>query len=156
MEDGTHFRIGDHWGAWALCSRNPQLPDVIANNIIQWIEQNPVVDTIAFWPLDGSSDQCKCPECSKYGKVDNYTYFQNEVAKRVARVHPEIKLDMLTYAALSDCPDGVTLEPNLFISKATWHHTGLRNIGKPDGSCLANTIFEKDLMKWKETGAHVV
>lgn len=156
LEDGGHFKVGDNWGAWALCSRNPELPDVVAKNIIAWIAQNPTVDTIAFWPLDGSSPQCLCPECSKYGSVENYAYFQNAVAKRIGMVHPEVRIDMLSYAALSDCPEGITLEPNLFIDKALWHHTGLRKIGKPDGSCLAGTFFEEDLMKWKKAGASVV
>ena len=156
LADGTRFKIVDHWGAWALCSRNPELPDVLANNIIHWIEQNPTVDTIAFWPMDGRSDQCACPECGKYGKVANYAYLQNEVAKRIGIAHPEIKIDMLSYSALSDCPNGITLEPNLFIDKATWHHSGLRSIGKPDGSCLGGTFFESDLLKWKKAGASVV
>ncbi len=156
MEDGTRFKVGDSWGSWALCSRNPELPEVVANNIIAWIEQNPTVDTIAFWPLDGKRPQCLCPECSKYEKAENYTYFQNAVAKRIGAVHPEVKIDMLTYVDLWDCPEGFVLEPNLFVDEAVWHHTGLRSIGKPDGSCLAGTFFEDDLLKWKTAGASVV
>ena len=156
LEDGTRFEITSHWGAWPLCSRNPELPGVIAENILKWIELNPAVDTVAFWPMDGKSDQCTCPECSKYDKVTNYAYFENQVAKRIAKVRPEIKIDMLTYADLSQCPGDIELEPNLFVSKATWNEVGLRAIGKPDGSCLADSVFEKDLMKWKKTGCSVV
>lgn len=156
MEDGTHFKPGDSWGSWALCSRNPDLPDVVAGNIIHWIDQNPAVDTIAFWPLDGMRPQCLCPECSKYAKVENYTFFQNTVAKRIGAAHPHIKIDMLTYVDLWDCPDGLVLEPNLFVDEAVWHHTGLRSIGKPDGSCLGGTLFKDDLLKGKKAGASVV
>ncbi len=156
MEDGTRFKVGDSWGSWAVCSRNTELPDVIASNIITWIEANPVVDTIAFWPLDGMRPQCTCPDCTQYSKVENYTYFQNAVAKRIGAVHPEVKIDMLAYVDLWDCPDGIRLEPNLFVDEAVWHHTGLRKIGKPDGSCLAGTFFEDDLLKWKSAGASVV
>ena len=156
MEDGTRFKPGDSWGSWALCSRNPELPQVVANNIIAWIEKNPTVDTIAFWPLDGMRPQCLCPECSKFKKVENYTYFQNAVAKRIGAVHPEVKIDMLAYVDLWDCPENLQLEPNLFVDEATWHHSGLRSIGKPDGSCLGGTFFESDLLKWKKAGASVV
>ena len=155
-ESGERYHITDFWGSWALCSRNPELPEVIARNIIAWIEKNPTADTITFWPMDGIQPQCTCPECSKYTKVENYTYFQNAVAKRVGAAHPEVKIDMLTYVDLWDCPEGVVLEPNLFIDEAVWHHTGLRHIGKPDGSCLGGTFFEEDLLKWKKAGASVV
>lgn len=156
LEDGSRYEITNHWGAWPLCSRNPELPGVVAKNIIQWIDLHPMVDTLAFWPMDGKSEQCACPACRKYDKVTNYAYFENEVAKHIAAVRPELKIDMLSYAELSQCPDGIELEPNLFVSKATWNEVGLRAIGKPDGSCLANTVFETDLMKWKETGCNVV
>lgn len=155
-EDNTRYHVVDHWGSWALCSRNPDLPGVIARNIISWIEQNPNVDTIAFWPLDGKASNCTCPECSKYDKVENYAYFQNAVASVIGTAHPEIKIDMLSYSAMSDCPNNLKLAPNLFIDKALWHHTGLRNIGKADGSGINHTFFEEDLLKWKQAGAHVV
>ncbi len=162
MEDGSRFEIGvtpergPTFGSWILCSRNPELPKVIADNIIRWIEMNPNVDTIAFWPMDGKSPQCLCPECSKYSKVENYTHVLNSVAKQIGLVYPHIKIDMLTYVDLWEYPEGAVLEPNLVIDEAVWHHTGLRTIGKPDGSCLAGTFFEEDLLKWHKAGTPVV
>lgn len=156
QETGERFEITDHFGGWCLCSRNPELPDVMANNIIEWIGKNPSVDTIAFWPLDGSCPNCICPECAQYKQVENYTYFLNEVAKRIGAAYPDIKIDMLSYSALSDCPADAKLEPSLFVDKATWHYMGLRTIGKPDGSCLAHTFREQELLAWKKAGASVV
>lgn len=162
MEDGTRFEIGvtpergPTFGSWILCSRNPELPKVLANNIIAWIEMNPNVDTIAFWPMDGKSPQCLCPECSQYSKVENYTYLLNAVAGEVGKKYPHIKIDMLAYVDLWNYPEGTELAENLVIDEAVWHHTGLRNIGKADGSCLAGTFFEDDLLKWHNAGAPVV
>jgi len=158
QEDGTRFEIKDHFGGWVLCSRNPELPQVIADNIISWIDKNPTVDTIALWPLDGRAPVCTCPECSKYSDIENYVYMQNAIAKIIGKKHPEIKIDMLAYSRLFDCPDvPFELEPNLFIDEAvTSTNLGIRTIGKPDGSCLAGSAYEENLLKWKKTGATVV
>ena len=157
MEDGSRFEVTDHFGSWILCSRNPQVAQVIADNIVSWIEQNPSVDTIAFWPLDGIKPLCVCPECRKYSEVENYVHGQNAIAKIIGKKHPEIKIDMLAYSNLFDCPENLELEPNLFIDEAVTSATlRIRTIGKPDGSCITGTPYEENLLKWKKCGATVV
>ncbi|MBQ2742033.1 MAG: DUF4838 domain-containing protein [Oscillospiraceae bacterium] len=156
-EEGTRFEVTDHFGSWILCSRNPDVVRVIADNIVSWIEKNPTVDTIALWPLDGRQPLCTCPECSKYSDIENYVYAQNAIAKIIGEKHPEIKIDMLAYSNLFDCPDNLELEPNLFIDEALTSATlRLRTIGKPDGSCITETPYEDNLLKWKKAGATVV
>ena len=155
LEDGSRFEPVDDWGQWIFCSRNPELIDQMAENICVWIDQNPAVDTVALWPHDGLAPQCLCEACRKYTKVENYTYFLNQVAQRVRRVHPHVSIDMLAYVDLWDCPEGLRLEPNIVVQEATWHATGLRTIGNPDGSCLNGTMFEAALLRWKEAGAQV-
>ena len=158
LEDGNRFEIVDDFGAWPLCSRNPDVCDVLADNIICWIAQNPTVDTIALWPLDGRETTCCCPQCSKFTEIENYVYALNEVAKRIRRKNPNIKIDMLAYSRLFKCPDNLTLEPNLYIDEAVTavELGGVRTVGKPDGSCLTDTPYEQNILKWKETGASVV
>ncbi len=156
LEDGGRFCITDHWGQCVFCSRNDAIYEVLADNITRWIAENPLVDTIAFWPQDGRGPDCACEECRKHTKVENYTYFMNELAKRVGAVYPHVKIDMLLYVDLWNCPENVELSPNLMVDEAVWHDTGLRNAGKPDGSCLTGTFFEEDLLKWHKAGACAV
>lgn len=159
MEDGTRFYSEERWhfGAWCLCSQNEEVHQVLANNVMKWIEQNPTVDTIALWPMDGKRPMCCCPECSKYSDVENYVHAQNAVARIIGKKYPHIKIDMLAYAGLFHCPDGLELEPNLFIDEAvTFAEKGIRSVGKPDGSCLIGTPYEENLLKWKKSGASVV
>lgn len=155
LEDGTRFVPVDDWGQWIFCSRNMELVEEMAKNICAWIDRNPAVDTVALWPHDGLAPQCVCPDCAKYSKVGNYTFFLNQVASRVRRVHPHVSIDMLAYVDLWNCPEGLKLEPNIVVQEATWHETGLRTVGKPDGSCLNGTMFEEALLRWKEAGAQV-
>ncbi len=156
MEDGTRFKITDHWGGWALCSRNPELPEVFANNILKWIELNPEVDTISILPLDGKRPQCCCEECSKYTKGENYVFFINTVARIIGKTHPEITIILTMYVDIWNYPEGLTLEPNICVCEAVWHHTGLRKIGKADGTSLIGTFYEKDLLEWGKTGAKLM
>jgi len=156
LEDGRRFSFKDHAGQWAFCSRNDGAINEVAKNILLWCEKNPDVDTIAFWPNDGISPQCNCTECRKYSKVENYAYFINGVAKLIKANRPNIKLDMLIYVDLWDCPPDLKLEDNIIIDESTWHKDGLRLFGKPDGSCLNGTHFEDNILKWKKTGANVV
>ncbi|MBQ2718786.1 MAG: DUF4838 domain-containing protein [Clostridia bacterium] len=156
--DGSRFRPippENPAGQWVFCSRNEGCIETVSENLIRWIGDNPLVDVIALWPMDGRFDQCACPACAKYSKIENYAYFQNEVAVRVAKVYPRIKMDMLLYTNLWECPDGMKLSPSLFCDMSTWAATGLRPCGKPDGSCLANTHFTETLLKWKAHGSEV-
>ena len=156
--DGTRFRPkheDDPDGQWVFCSRNEACIEQLSQNIIKWINDNPVVDIIALWPMDGRFDQCCCPACAQYDIVENYAYFMNEVAKRVAMVHPLIKMDLLIYATLWECPETLELSSSLFCDKSTWAPFGLRPCGKPDGSCLADTRYTDTLLKWRKCGSEV-
>lgn len=158
-EDGTRFRPkekDDPYGQWVFCSRNEDCIKEVSKNVIRWITDNPVVDNIALWPMDGTFEQCSCPMCKPYTKVENYAYFMNEVAKQVAAAHPLIKMDLLLYTNLWECPDGIKLSNSLSCGMATWAATGLRACGKPDGTTLINTHFTDTLLKWKENGSEVL
>ncbi|MBE6630254.1 MAG: DUF4838 domain-containing protein [Ruminococcaceae bacterium] len=156
QSDGTRFHNTDHWGQWIYCTRNESMIREVAKNIIEWVAENPAVDVLALWPNDGMAEQCTCPACAKYSKVENYCYFINSVAKLVNKVHPHLRFDMLIYVDLWDCPEGLSLEPSILVDEATWHNSGLRTTGKKDGSSLSGTHFEENLLKWKKTGAKVV
>jgi len=156
--DGTRFcpaNPDDPWGQWVFCSRNQGCIEQLSANLIRWITDNPIVDIIALWPMDGKYEQCCCPDCAPYTKIENSAYFLNEVAKRVAQVHPLIKMDMLLYTNMWEHPEGLKLSKSLFCDMSTWAYTGLRTCGKPDGSCLINTHYTDTLLKWKNNGSEV-
>lgn len=156
LEDGSRYKIIDEGGQLVFCNRNEGAIKQISENIIEWLNQNPIVDTIAMWPNDYRSEYCFCEECRKYSKVENYSYLVNELAKRVTKVHPRIKFDMLLYTDLWDYSEKIQLESCVMIDEATWHSSGLRTVGREDGSCLNGTHFEENLLEWRKTGAQVV
>lgn len=155
QEDGTRFRPVDHWGQMILCHRNEEMIRQISENIITWLGQNPEVGIVALMPHDGAADQCVCDLCRNYSKTENFVYFVNEVAKRVKAVHPHVRIAFSIYVDIWECPANMELDPSLLVLEATWYQDGLRTVGKPDGSCLNGTHFEKNLLQWQATGAQV-
>lgn len=154
-EDGSRFEMVNHWGQMVLCSRNEDMINQISENLIGWFTQNPQVKSFALLNKDGTAPQCCCDKCKGYTKVENYTYMINEIAKRLKKAHSDVELNMMSYTDLWEPPTNITLEDNVSVTEATWHISGLRTIGKPDGTCLAGTFFEENLLKWKAIGANV-
>lgn len=154
-EDGTRFEMINHWGQMVLCSRNEDMINQISENLISWFSQNPQVKSFALLNKDGTAPQCCCEKCKGFSKVENYAYMINEIAKRLKKVHPDVELNMMSYTDLWEPPTNITLEKNVSVTEATWHISGLRTIGKPDGTSLTGTFFEENLLKWKAIGANV-
>ncbi len=157
LEDGSRFEMVDNWGQMVLCSRNDEMIEQLANNMIEWLNQNPQVKVYAFSNKDGTAPQCCCPKCKPYTKTENYYYMMTEVAKRVAKVHPDVRIGTSAYTDMWTPPASVKkLEDNMMVSLAVWHATGLRKCGKPDGSCLNGTFFEDAALEWRDVGAAVI
>ena len=159
LTDGTRFgwnpETPDYTGQFVLCSRNREGINTFADNIVKWLDKNPYVDVVTVWPNDGMADGCVCDECKKYTKVQNYTYFVDEVAKIVAKSKPHVKIDQCAYVDLSICETD-NISPSVLVECTTWFKEGLRKVGKPDGSCLNGTVYEDAILEWKKAGAEVV
>lgn len=170
-EDGTRFEMVTNWGQLVLCCRNDEMIAQISDNLIQWLNQNPLVKTYSLLPKDGRAPLCCCEKCSGHTKAENYAYMINGIAKRVRPHHPDVTISMLAYSDLWEPSDEIVLEENVSLTEATWHRdsnfkqdfdrpdfyvtSGLRPVGKADGSCLANSSFEENLLAWQKTGATV-
>jgi len=156
-EDGKRFEMIDNWGQMVLCSRNEDMINQVAENMISWFKQNPQVKSYAFSNKDGTAPQCCCDKCRPYSKVENFFYMINSIAKKVAEVLPDVKVAMSAYTDLWEPPEGITdISPNIYVKEATWHVSGLRKVGKPDGSCLSGTFYEENLLKWRKLGVSVM
>ncbi len=158
LSDGSRHYMGpgEFHGQLILCLRNRECIETFAENVITWLDQNPQVDIVTLWPNDGKEDGCLCSECQKYTKNANYTYFVDEVSKIVREKKPNVKIDQIAYNDLTDC-ESEKISPTVLIDESTWHtKSGLRTVGKPDGSCLKDTVYEETLLGWKKAGAQVV
>lgn len=152
-EDGTRFKPVNHWGQMILCNRNEEMIDEISENILKWCAINPGVKLVNPAPHDGRAPQCTCEKCKPYTKMENYTFFSNEIAKRVKKVRPDVKIVQIAYVDLWEPPASIELCDNILVMEATWHNGVLRTAGKKDGTSLIGTDFEENLLSWKDAGA---
>lgn len=157
-KDAERFLPASKWvGQLIFDLRNRDCIEQISQNINAWIDKNSYVDVVNIWPNDGDSEQCACGLCSDHSKMTNYSYFINEVAKIVAKKHPDVKIDMIAYLDLWEPPEGIEFSENVIIEVATWGpDTELRKFGTNDGSGLIGTKFEKNAKAWSEISSNVV
>ncbi len=157
LSDGTRFVNKDHWGQNIFCSRNENLIKELTKNVIEWLKINPNVSAIYFIPQDGMADDCKCENCSKYSKTENFMFLMNEFANGIAAKFPNVKIVTLLYCDIWEYPKGLELNENLIIQEAVWNAKGLRYVGDSNGNGLNDTKdFEGVLLEWKNAGASVI
>ena len=151
--NGTRFYTKDIWhGQWIFDSRNQNAIHQMAANIKTWISQNPYVDIVSLWPLDGRDSQCVCIDCKPYSKIENYAFFVNEVAKIVNKKYPDVRIDIIVYNDLWHYPKNMVLDPSLIIEQA---NSG-RSYGKNDGTDFLGTSWEKNAKDWSSGGGTIV
>ena len=170
-EDGTRFEMTSHWGQLVVCCRNDEMVAQMADNLIAWLNRNPSVKIYSLLPKDGRAPQCCCEKCRGYTKAENYAYLINEIAKRIRPHHPDVTLSMIAYADLWEPSDRIVFDEKISLTEATWYRdpnfkqdfdrpdfyvtSGLRPVGKADGSCLSGSSYEENLLAWQERGATV-
>lgn len=152
--DGSRYDVGDYNGQLVLCCHNEECIETIANNAVQWLKENPVVDCLAFWPNDHTAEHCHCPECAPLTKTENYLYFENRLATKIREQLPHVKIDVLIYQDLWTCPEKITsLCDGVVIDQATWwteRPGGLRNCGAPDGSGIIGTEYARTQLSYRK------
>ena len=111
-----------------LCVSNVELINEIAKDRIERLNRSET-GSVSIGPNDGGQTAfCRCPECEKLDPpesrklqnggsalTDRYVYFWNEIAKRVAKVHPDATLTADAYSVYSAPPVRRTLHPNIAI-----------------------------------------
>ncbi len=130
-------------GRWRLCKSNPELIEFVARSIIERANKDPALRCVSLSPNDGGySSHCLCDNCRKLdppnapkiqftvfehaGKpqrheieyvalTDRMVWYWNQIAERVARVHPELLFLVEAYSYWSTPPVLQRLHPNMVL-----------------------------------------
>ncbi|MBU0715683.1 MAG: DUF4838 domain-containing protein [Verrucomicrobia bacterium] len=98
-----------------VCVSNPDVIRLEAENIIEFLKNNPEIGMITLSACDGYN-WCDCEQCMKLDSPvikcvrnpkqrstsNSHAIFQNEVLKRVNKVFPDIKFNPTAYAAYAE------------------------------------------------------
>ncbi|MCW5977909.1 MAG: DUF4838 domain-containing protein [Bryobacteraceae bacterium] len=115
---------------------NPEVAEVMAKNIAEFLEKNPEISIVTVWMNDAPA-VCTTPGClemegtlrlSVSNPPDSYPpmlsfsnaslKFTNAVAKILSKTHPEVVVNHLAYNELIDAPTNVRPEPNVLVAFA--------------------------------------
>ncbi|MBI4026529.1 MAG: DUF4838 domain-containing protein [Verrucomicrobia bacterium] len=140
-----------------VCTSNPDLRAVFANNVIKTIQEGTRHPSLS--PPDGV-EYCECPACKAQddprsiepssGRVNvsnRYVNFFDDIAQRVAKAAPDSILNFYCYADYTQAPtNGRKLPPNLCAWLAPIRYCRLHRTGSPN--CLTRVQMEQMVDGW--------
>ncbi|HPT20371.1 MAG TPA: DUF4838 domain-containing protein [Bacteroidales bacterium] len=129
-----------------LCHSNPEVADILINNLKKQIEEKP---QMKYWSVSQNDNDkaCLCDNCvklnEKYGGDKNRNsgaiiYFVNKVAKAI----PDKMISTLAYWYTREAPDNIQPEPNVNIMLCNIESLRHRPVFETDQA------FSKDLKNW--------
>ena len=142
------------------CVSNPKLLDLLAENLYKYAggkygAQHPILvgnDDTTIW--------CECKKCAalddpaqagtKGARADRYWYMVTEVAKRVWKKNPSIRISGWAYQDFWYPPTKVKIDPRIMVvisyNNQCWRHSIM------DKKCSVNQELCKIMAAWKKTG----
>lgn len=147
-------------GGW-YCTSNPELRKIFAEGVISRGGSNPSVS-----PPDGTG-YCQCENCRAQdnpGSIEpssggpsmtnRYVDFLDEVARAVAKVHPDWLLSFYCYADYTQAPTlNRKLSPNLVAWIAPIRYSRFHRIGSP--SSAGTTQLAEVIDKWASVAERI-
>jgi hypothetical protein len=156
-----------------LCVTADGLADEFARRVIEIFDEDPNLSVMSISPNDGHS-WCQCEEClalderlcgsrtTKQGlgsekpfMGDRVFWFANEVAERVAKVHPDKLLLVLSYVNYAEPPDTIVPADNV----VPWLcHYAPADYSRPisDATSEPNAEFNDLLTRWAKQAPHLL
>ena len=123
----------DYGNGWQICTTNPGTVKHAVKYVLEYFKKNPDTIVCSVGPNDGSG-WCQCPQCVKfvnsfsrpYTISERWFHWVNQVAKEVAKTHPDKWIETLAYGHTS-APTRFQLEPNVAVTVTIYavHHVGL-------------------------------
>lgn len=152
---------------------NPEVADVMARNIGEFLNANPEISIVTVWMNDAPA-LCTTPGClemegamrlSMSNSADTYPpvlsfsnaalKFTNAVARRLLSTHPDVLVNHLAYNELIDAPISVKPERNVLVAFAPIQRAPFRLGAKAgyfrplsDSGHATNRAYLAEMRKW--------
>lgn len=156
---------GLHFGevGYRLCWGNPEVAAAVAEGIIATLDKS-YVQCISISPGDGANF-CECAKCKALdagdwdpamqcvSATDRYVHFCNQIAERVAKKYPDVKLGFLAYVQYTRPPVREKLHPSLVPQLAPICYCRAHTY--TDASCPSRASIRPMLEGWKTATKHL-
>lgn len=142
--------VGDPTRPPQLCWSNPQVVELVSQQITDWASHSPGVDIIAFYPAD-TTQFCQCEECKKMAPdvSTRWQLFSSQIIENVKEVHPDKTFWTLAYMAYRSPPDGA-LAPFGSIGYCLYNGCYRHPLSE---NCPGNEVPFQEIKEWQKQGA---
>lgn len=149
MVDGERKLVVDY-DAPEVCSTNPEVAEVVAENVMRELEAHPDWVNIAVSQNDNDA-YCRCPKCEEVNQreetpMGSHMLLVNAVAERVEKKYPNIKIGTLAYWYTRKPPKTIVPRPNVQVQLCSIECCTLHAIDDPN--CVQNQSFCQDMEGW--------
>ncbi len=143
-----------------LCTSNPEVVALVASRFEKMLQEQPALQTLGLAPNDGSSGWCQCPNCEAqdapgdanqpllHGKRSystRYIKFANQVAARLKKKHPNVRLHVYAYTNYIAPPE-TEVDPALEVEFCAMYRCTVHALN--DAACPRNAAFNRYLQGW--------
>ncbi|MGC9318872.1 MAG: DUF4838 domain-containing protein [Armatimonadota bacterium] len=147
-----------------LCTSNPAVVALAAENIIRMHEENPDRTWFGIGPNDGGGF-CECPKCraqdtgdydpfsGEISITDRFLRFANAVAEQVHQLYPDIKFAFYAYSNYMRPPTEVVPDPSIVPAIAPITLCRLHGMGNP--VCPERNYHQYLIREWTRISPEV-
>ncbi len=145
-----------------LCVTNPGLRDELVKSMARYVEQNPEVEILSLVPNDGFG-WCECESCQRfyrpdargdfhtiashvYPAQDLYHDLIRDIAGRLSRELPQVRLSLVAYVNYVDPADGFVLNSNQTVHLAPYWRCINHRLDDP--ACPINRRYMESIDRW--------
>ncbi|MFH1742618.1 MAG: DUF4838 domain-containing protein [bacterium] len=137
-------------GGPEVCVTNPDAIEIVAQNVIRELDQNPNQKNISVSQNDNDA-YCRCERCEAINQregtpMGSHLAFVNAVAERVEKKYPDVKIGTLAYWYTRKAPKTIRPRKNVQIQLCSIECCTLHPINDPD--CSRNQEFCRDMEEW--------
>lgn len=83
-----------------LCYSNPQVRQVVTDDIVNYLNKHENIDFLHVWLADGTNNHCECARCRQELPSDFYIRMLNEVDEKLTEQGIDTKIVFLIYVDL--------------------------------------------------------
>jgi hypothetical protein len=141
-----------HGGGPELCLTNPEVVDVVTENVLADLRKQPHLRNYSVSQNDNDA-YCRCDDCMAIIEREGtpmgaYLQFVNQVAERVEKEFPNTTIGTLAYWHTRKPPKTIRPRHNVQFQLCSIECCTLHAINDPD--CPKNREFCEDLANWKD------
>jgi hypothetical protein len=137
-------------GGPELCVSNPDVIEIVAQNVIKALDQHPNQKNFSVSQNDNDA-YCHCEACEAINRregtpMGSHLAFVNAVAERVERKYPDVKIGTLAYWYTRKTPRTIKPRRNVQIQLCSIECSTLYPLDDPH--CAKNAAFCADMDAW--------